>query len=295
MERDIRLVLSSGGARGLAQIGAIKALEEHGFRVRSVCGSSIGSLIGGLYAMNKLDDYAEWVTTLDMNSVWGLMDFSLTGKGLIKGEKVFDKMNTFIPDVNIEDMEIPFVAVATDIIHRKEVVFDKGSFYEAVRASIAIPALITPVQHSETVLVDGGVLHPLPFAHVRPVENSLLVAINLYSNVDDTLHEDTVQNQSHDDESKRSVFMNLLLRIINTRDKKSLGYLSMLSNISTIMLTRIAQLSIEIYKPDIVINVPADSAGTFEFYKAEELIVLGKTLGEKAIATYLKNQVSIKS
>lgn len=293
MERDIRLVLSSGGARGLAQIGAIHALEEHGFRVRSVCGSSIGSLIGGLYAMKKLDDYTEWVTGLDMNSVWGLMDFTLTGKGLIKGEKVFDKMKTFIPDMIIEDMEIPFVAVATDIVNRREVVFDRGSFYEAVRASIAIPALITPIQHLETVLVDGGVLHPLPFAHVRPVENSLLVAVNLYSESEDKALDESIHQNSHDDESKRSVFMNLLLRIINTRDKKSIGYISMLSNISTIMLTRIAQLSIEIYKPDIVINIPADSAGTFEFYKAEELITLGKAMGEKAIAAYLQNQMSV--
>jgi len=288
METDIRLVLSSGGARGLAQIGVIQSLEEHGFRIRSVSGSSIGALIGGLYAMNKLHEYTEWIKTLDKTAVWGLIDFALTGKGLIKGEKVFDKMKTFIPDMNIEDMNIPFVAVSTDILNKKEIVFDHGSFYEAVRASIAIPALITPFHHLDTILVDGGVLNPVPFDHVKPVKNSLLVAINLYGLSEvQTSHAVQAEDIPADDDKNNSVFIKLLLKIIHTSDKKSLGYISLLSNISTVMLTRIARLSIDLHKPDIVINVPCDSAGTFEFYKAEELIALGKKLGEEAIVTYL--------
>lgn len=289
MNKDIRLVLSSGGARGLAEIGAIQSLEEHGFHIRSVCGSSIGAVIGGLYAMNKLDDYTEWIKTLDKSAVWGLMDFALTGKGLIKGEKVFDKMKTFIPDVFIEDMEIPYVAVATDILNRKEMVFDHGSFYDAARASIAIPALITPVHHLETILVDGGVLNPIPIDHITPVERSLLVAVNLYGPVEGKHTEYVSESDINDDEDKdKSGFLNSLLRIISTSDKKSLGYIGLLTTISTMMLTKIAQLSIQVHQPDIVINVPGDSASTFEFFKAEELIALGKKLGDESIANYLK-------
>lgn len=290
MKKDIRLVLSSGGARGLAQIGAIQSLEEHGFRIRSVCGSSIGAVIGGLYAMNKLDDYTEWIKTLDKSAVWGLMDFTLTGKGLIKGDKVFDKMKTFIPDVFIENMEIPYVAVATDVLNRKEIVFDQGSFYDAARASIAIPALITPVHHSETILVDGGVLSPIPFDHIKPVERSLLVAVNLYGPVEGTHIEHTGSDVEEDEDKDKSGFFNSLLRIISTSDKKSLGYIGLLTTISTMMLSKMAELSIRVHQPDIVINVPGDSASTFEFFKADELIELGKKLGDESISNYVKEQ-----
>lgn len=290
MKKDIRLVLSSGGARGLAQIGAIQSLEEHGFRIRSVCGSSIGAVIGGLYAMNKLDDYTEWIKTLDKSAVWGLMDFALTGKGLIKGDKVFDKMKTFIPDVFIENMEIPYVAVATDVLKRKEMVFDQGSFYDAARASIAIPALITPVHHLETILVDGGVLNPIPFDHIKPVERSLLVAVNLYGPVEGKHVEHIEPDDEEDEDKDKSGFFNSLLRIISTSDKKSLGYIGLLTTISTMMLSKMAELSIRVHQPDIVINVPGDSASTFEFFKADELIALGKMLGDESISNYFKEQ-----
>ncbi|HRQ30988.1 MAG TPA: patatin-like phospholipase family protein [Saprospiraceae bacterium] len=290
MEKDIRLVLSSGGARGLAQIGAIQSLEQHGFRIKSVCGSSIGAVIGGLYAMDKLDDYTKWIKTLDKSAVWGLMDFALTGKGLIKGEKVFDKMKTFIPDVLIEDMEIPYVAVATDVLNRKEMVFDQGSFYDAARASIAIPALITPVHHLETILVDGGVLNPIPFDHIKPVESSLLVVVNLYGPIEGKYAQGSESENEDDEDNDRSGFLNSLLRIISTSDKKSLGYIGLLTTISTMMLSKIAQLSIRIHQPDIVINVPGDSASTFEFFKADELISLGKKLSDESISHYLTEQ-----
>ncbi len=289
MKKEIRLALSSGGARGLAHIGAIHSLEEHGFKIRSVSGSSIGAVIGGLYAMNKLDEYAEWMKSLDKTDVWGLMDFAITGKGLIKGDKVFDKMKTFIPDIMIEDMDIPFVAVATDILHRREIVFDQGSFYEAARASIAIPALITPVHYMKTILVDGGVLNPIPFEQLKPVRNSLLVAVNLYGSYEDKAIQDDEEkgdSTAHDDDLRTGLF-NTLLRIISTRNKKSMGYITLLTTLSTVMLSRIAKLSIELHKPDIVIDIPGDSASTFEFFKAEELIELGKKLSDDAISKFL--------
>jgi len=108
MQKSVALVLSGRGSRGLAQIGAIYELEKQGFRITSVAGSSIGAVIGGLYAMGKLDEYTQWVSTFNMRDVWGFMDFTLTRHGLIKGERVFDKMKTFIPDMNIENMPIPY-------------------------------------------------------------------------------------------------------------------------------------------------------------------------------------------
>ena len=155
IKKPVSLVLSSGGSKGLAHIGVINELEKQGFLITSVSGSSIGSVIGGIYAMGKLPEYTNWVKTLNQKAIWGLMDFTVSTNGLLKGEKVIEKMRTFIPDMPIEKMNIPFAAVATDILNEKEVVFRSGSFYEAIRASVAIPTIITPVKYKDTILVDG--------------------------------------------------------------------------------------------------------------------------------------------
>ena len=144
MKQKVALVLSSGGSKGIAHIGVINELEKQGFEISSVSGSSIGSVIGGLYAMGKLPEYTDWIRTLNKKLVWELMDFTFSSNGLIKGVRVFNKMKSFIPDIGIEEMNIPFSAIATDILNEKDVVFTDGSFYEAIRASVAIPSLITP-------------------------------------------------------------------------------------------------------------------------------------------------------
>lgn len=152
MKRKVSLVLSSGGSRGLAHIGAINELEKQGFEISSISGSSIGVVIGG----RKLPEYTDWVKTINRQVICGLLDFALSTSGLLKGDKVFDKMKTFIPDMNIEEMGIPFAAVATDLLNEREMIFKSGSFYEAIRASVAIPTVFTPVMYKNLLLVDGG-------------------------------------------------------------------------------------------------------------------------------------------
>ena len=281
MKRNVALVLSSGGSRGLAHIGVIHELVKQGFQITSVSGSSIGSVIGGLYAMGKLHEYTKWVSTFNKMDVWGFMDFTLTTNGLLKGERVFDKMKTFIPDMNIEDMPIPFAAVATDILHEKEVVFTKGSFYEAVRASVAIPAVFTPVKYNNTILVDGGILNPIPIEHVRRKNGDILIVVNLYGEkkVD-------IPNEKNIDNGYLNRLINPLLTLISTGDKSSKGYYSLLSSTTSAMIQKIAELNIEKHKPDLVINIPHDSASTFDFYKAKELIELGESAAKEAITNY---------
>jgi len=281
MQKSVALVLSGGGSRGLAQIGAIYELEKQGFRITSVAGSSIGAVIGGLYAMGKLDEYTQWVSTFNMRDVWGFMDFTLTRHGLIKGERVFDKMKTFIPDMNIENMPIPYAAVATDILNEKEVVFAKGSFYSAARASVAIPAIFTPVKHEDTILVDGGVLNPVPIKHVVRNKEDLLVVINLYGKK--YAHAKQKENEQAGNNGKLNGIMKSLSTLVSTGDKDSVGYYSLLSMTTSSMICRIAEMSIEQFKPDILINIPHDSAKTFEFYKANELIEMGKKAAKKAL------------
>lgn len=282
-KKNIALVLSSGGAKGIAHIGAIEELQRQGFHITSVSGSSIGAVIGGLVAMGRLEDYTNWIKTLDRRSVWGLMDFSFTSNGLLKGERVFDKMKEFIPDINIEEMEIPFTAVASDILNEKEIVFDKGSFYRAARASIAIPAMITPVKYDGTFLVDGGILNPIPIEHVHRAEADLLVVVNLYGEKQPKaeLVDDNDKNTPKQGEGGLfAAFSNL----VATGDKKSLGYISLLTTSSAAMIHKLAKMNIDRFKPDIVIDIPADSASTFDFHRADELLKLGAYAAKKALS-----------
>jgi NTE family protein len=284
MKQNVALVLSSGGSRGLTHIGVINELEKHGFQITSISGSSIGAVIGGLYAMGKIQEYTEWVSTFNIRDVWGFMDFTLASNGLLKGKRVFDKMKDFIPDMNIEDMPIPFAAVATDILHEKEVVFTKGSFYEAARASIAIPAVFTPVKCSDTILVDGGVLNPIPVEQVLRKNGDMLVVVNLYGDKKTDIPKETNNNNGY-----LNRLMNTISTLILTGDKHSAGYYSLLSSTTSAMIHRIAKMSIEKHKPDLVINIPHDSANTFDFYRAKELIQLGESAAKEAINHYYKN------
>ena len=235
--------------------------------------------------MGKLHEYTKWVSTFNKMDIWGFMDFTLTTNGLLKGERVFDKMKTFIPDMNIEDMPIPFAAVATDILHEKEVVFTKGSFYEAVRASVAIPAVFTPVKYNNTILVDGGILNPIPIEHVRRKNGDILIVVNLYGEkkVD-------IPNEKNIDNGYLNRLINPLLTLISTGDKSSKGYYSLLSSTTSAMIHKITKMSIEKHKPDMIINIPHDSANTFDFYRAKELIELGESAAKEAIINYSEKQ-----
>jgi len=290
MGKSVALVLSSGGSKGLAHIGVINELEKQGFQITSVSGSSIGSVIGGLYAMGKLHEYTEWVSTFNKMDIWGFMDFTLTTNGLLKGERVFDKMKSFIPDMNIENMPIPFAAIATDILNEKEVVFTKGSFYEAARASVAIPAVFTPVKYNNTILVDGGVLNPIPIKHVHRKNGDILIVVNLYGE-----KKADIPKEKNTDNGYLNRMINPLLTLISTGDKGSKGYYSLLSSTTSAMIHKIAKMSIEKHKPDMIINIPSDSASTFDFYKAKELIELGEKAAAEAIRSFLsktKGQIS---
>jgi len=133
--KNVTLVLSGGGARGFAHIGAIEELESRGYIINSIAGTSMGSLIGGVYATGKLNEFKEWAYNLDKQEVFKLIDFSFSNQGLIKGDKVLKTMKKFIPDANIEDLKIKYTATAFDLAQNKEIVFREGSLYNAIRAS----------------------------------------------------------------------------------------------------------------------------------------------------------------
>ena len=176
----VALVLGSGGARGYAHIGVIEALEARGFEIISIAGCSMGALIGGIYASAKLPEYREWVCNLDYLDVLKLVDVTWSPMGAMRANKVMSKLEELVGDRLIEDLPIPVTTVATDLVRQREVWFQNGPLLRAIRASIAVPGVITPVHIGEQVLVDGGLLNPLPMMPVLAAhEADFVVAVNV--------------------------------------------------------------------------------------------------------------------
>ena len=181
---SVALVLGSGGARGYAHIGVIQVLREAGVDIVAIAGSSMGALVGGLHAAGSLDDYTDWVLDLGQLEVIRLMDVALSGPGAIRGDKVFGRVSELLGGAHIEELPIPFTAVAVDLLARREVWFQEGPVDVAVRASTSIPSFFVPTVLNGRVLVDGGVLNPVPVAPVAAARADLIVAVNLAGRTD---------------------------------------------------------------------------------------------------------------
>lgn len=289
MKKRVSLVLSGGGARGIAHIGVIEELENRGFEIRSIAGTSMGALIGGIYAVGKLPEFKNWLYTLHKIDVFKLIDFTLSSQGLIKGDRVFNKMREFIPDMNIEDLKIHYAATATDIINNQEVVFKQGSIYEAIRASVAIPTVITPVKKDNTLLVDGGVMNSLPINHVKRTRDDLLIVV--YVNADIPVYKPVISEKEKDKQQsiylkKIRQFQNQLGIIHPKNESEKLGYFDLINKSISLLTYHIAELSIEKYPPDILIEVSHNTCGIFDFFKAEELVEIGRFSAVKGINEY---------
>jgi len=288
MKQSVSLVLSSGGARGLAHIGVIEALEHQGFEIKSVAGASMGAMVGGIYASGKLNVYRDWMSTLDKKAVFDLVDFTLSTSGLVKGNRVIKELKKIIPDINIDQLPISFTAVATDIKNKKEVILESGSLYEAVRASISIPSVFKPYKVDGMVLIDGGILNPIPVNRVKRSENDLLIAVDVNSSL---FSETQVASQkaSKWDKNELSYFTFIkknLFRFLPNTQSDQFNYFTLLSQSASLMIQRISEMSLETYHPDIVISIPKNSYGPFQFYKSEEIIKIGEKAATKALMDY---------
>ena len=175
----VALALASGGPRGFAFIGAIEELLKRGYTISSIAGTSAGSLVGGIYAAGGLQQFKEWLFGLDSLKVVSLMDFSLSKNYLVKGEKVMEAIKERVPEVNIEDLPIPFAAIATDLYTGEEVIFREGPLFEAIRASISIPSMFKPVKWNGRTLVDGGMVNTFPLNRVERTPGDILVGFNV--------------------------------------------------------------------------------------------------------------------
>lgn len=178
-KKNVALVLSSGGPRGFAYIGAIEELQSRGYTITSVSGCSVGSLVGGVFAAGKLEEFKHWLFSLDNFKVMSLMDLSISKSYLVKGEKVINAIKEVVPDVMIEDMAIPYVAVASDLYTGEQVIFREGKLFDAIRASISIPSMFKPVKYGHRTLVDGGIVNTLPLDLVRRSGDDILVGFDV--------------------------------------------------------------------------------------------------------------------
>lgn len=279
MKKKVSLVLSSGGARGLAHIGIIKELESRGYEICSVSGTSMGSLVGGIYASGNLDKLVEWLYSLSTVDILKLFDFTLSKNGLVKGDKVYKEMQKIIPDYEIENLLIPFVAVSTDLMNNIEIIHNKGSLYQAIRASTSIPTFFQPVKSNDTYLVDGGLLNPTPVNRIQRFENDILVVVNVESQKNKT-GVDSIRLEREVEPEKK----------INTLLPKGLsdqpGYFKILEKTIGIMLNRISELTIEKYNPDILISIDREKFGTYDFHKYDEIIKLGEEIAREKINEY---------
>ena len=282
-KKDVALVLSSGGARGLAHIGAIEELLAHGYRITSVAGSSMGALVGGVYAAGKLEAFREWVKGIDKKRMLELIDFSLSINHLAKGDRIIEAIMEFVPDVAIEDLPIPYCAVATDLTSGREVLFNKGSLFKAIRASITLPTFYKPVERDGMVLIDGGVINPIPLNRVKRQEGDILVGVDV--NVHDFKSQWEEMHKSPEPKKNDTSLKTKILDMI-TPDDINLNYYTVLSRASRMMIHQNSILMAELMKPDILVDIQMDKYGVFDFYKSEKIVALGQKKMSRAINRY---------
>jgi len=271
MKKSVSLVLSSGGARGIAHIGAIEELIASGYEIDSVTGCSMGTLVGGLFCTGHLDKLKEMLKSINAKEIFQLADISVKRDSFIKGEKVIQWLQSNIPDVNIEDLPISFRCIATDIRTGREVVFDHGSLYQAIRASISMPVFFRPVELGDMLLVDGGVLNPLPINHAERQYGDLLVAVNV-----------SAVNESGDNtpllpEIKHEGMIGKVEKFFNdTLWSGQDNIISMMMRTTGLMIQKNTELMQQLHPADVMVNIPMDRIGDFDYDRAAELIELGR-------------------
>ena len=271
--KNVALVLSSGGARGLAHIGAIEELERQGYRITSVAGCSMGALIGGVYAAGKLGEFREWMKTIDRRKMLELTDFSLSLNHIAKGSRIIEAIMEFVPDMPIEDLPIPYCAVATDWKTGREVVLRKGSLFEAIRASISLPSFYEPVLRDGMILIDGGVTNPIPLNRVVRTEGDILVGVDVSG------HDYETQSElQHELTEKRKRSSSLSQQILNKLIPENLefNYFTMLSRVSSMMIRQNSILMTQLMKPDVLVDIQMSRYGGFDYDKSEKLIAIGR-------------------
>lgn len=285
----VALALGSGGARGYAHLGAVAEIRERGHEVVTVAGASMGALVGGLIAADQDQAFAEWALSLTQRDVLRLVDPVISRGGAINLSRVMDEVQSLVGDIDIRDLPIPFTAVATDLDARREVWFQSGSLVPAIRASIAIPGLFVPAVVNGRVLVDGGLMNPLPIDPTAAIASDITVAISLQG-PRSSRDSGPPQHQEAVADGRQS-WRKLLRRSaradaesgepeVETPDPKIAEVISLSFDAMQSLITR---YRLAAQPPDVLVTVPLSAARTMDFHRAAELIDLGRTLTAAAL------------
>ncbi len=321
--RTAAVVLGSGGARGYAHIGALQVIVEHGYDIVAISGSSMGALVGGVHAAGCLDEYTAWVTGLRQLDILRLVDLSLSAGGAIRGEKVFAIVREMVGDMRIEDLPVAYTAVATDVLAHREVWFQEGSLSNAIRASIAIPSLFTPVVSGDQLLVDGALMNPVPILPTLASNADVTIAVSLSGAVRrhsptrpsgpvtaPVLEEAPIENGSGGDRPDGPMdapgLRQRAARFFDWEARRAMlgreehgerppppppsgvdiadvGRLDIVNLAYEVMQATLTSYKLAGYPPDVLVEIPKSSARTFEFHRAPELIELGRERTEQAL------------
>ncbi len=287
----VSLVLGSGGARGLAHIGVIRWLEQHGLQVVSISGASIGALIGGVFAAGKLDVFEQWVRALTRPLMLSLMDLTWERGGLVKGDRFISTLKTLIGDRRIEDLPIAYTAVAAQLGEGKEVWLRSGSLFDAIRASISLPLMFTPYDHRGVRLIDGGVLNPVPIAPTFGDGSDMTIAVSLSGppmiGRPATVRPEPATAQSDSLIDRIAAYIRfeqeadeiVPARIGPDWNAYDVAYLAF-----DAMQATIARQKLAAYPPDRLVEISRSACRTLEFDRAAEMIALGYAVAEAGLA-----------
>lgn len=289
----VALALGAGGAKGLAHIGAIEEIERQGYQIVAIAGTSMGALIGGIYAMGKLTTYRDWVSALAKMDVLKLVDWTFSGGGLIKGERIIDTMRELIGDARIEELPLAYTAVATDLDREREIWLTRGPLFDAIRASIAIPTVFRPQLMDGRRLVDGGLLNPVPVTPLIREPADYLFAISVDGAIEATKPEVTNDHAIDPQNGYRHRIGEFIGRLMPHGDRpaepprpRDPGMLDLLAQSMDLMQANLARLRLAAYAPDLLIQLPRNISMAYEFYRARELIELGRERARAVLADW---------
>lgn len=299
----IALALGSGAARGWAHIGVIKALQEMNLKVNIVGGTSIGSLVGAGFACGRMDELETWVRSMGRWQVWNLLDFGLSSGGLVVGERVFNHAREQFGATNIEDLEMTYGAVSTDLYTGREIWLRHGDIFDASRASCAMPGLLSPARHDDRWLVDGGLVNPVPISLTRALGADFVIAVHLNSQLNTRVGKNsTPRNMAPQAESEKvatevqaeqeqkvadehGFFQNIMSQSAHYWDEvkqklsgpehKSPGVFGVMAGAIDIMQERITKARMAGDPPDVLIQPKLGHIGILEFDRGNEAIDIG--------------------
>ena len=280
----VALVLGAGGARGLAQIGVLEALDARGIEISAIAGSSSGALVGGVYAAGKLTEFREQLVRLDRRGFLRLLDPVIGRAGLLGGSRLVARMREVVGDPDIEALPIPFTAVAVDLMRQREVWLRSGPLWQAIRASFAVPGLFTPHVVHGRELVDGGLLAPLPIAATRMSDAHRLIAVDMHGWPERPPGSPADGAGAADDSIGNRVGEWFERRLgLRSDEEGDYGLSELMARSLDTMQAQIARVHLALDPPELVIRIPRDACLFYEFWRAAELIDIGRAEAEKAL------------